>query len=47
MNPTIQVVKIQTAQMMASSPGYSTTQTTSATSGNLSREADFFDEEDF
>ena len=34
--PSINVVNIQTAQLMTTSPGYSDT-TTDATSGNLSR----------
>ena len=45
--PETHIVKIQTAQIIASSPGYSTTQTTTATSGNLSRDVDFFEDEDF
>lgn len=44
-NPQIQIVKLQTAQIIASSPGYGGT--TTATSGNLSREADFYEDEDF
>ena len=43
--PETHIVKIQTAQIIASSPGYGGE--TTATSGNLSREADFFEDEDF
>jgi hypothetical protein len=38
MQPTVTLVKVQTAQLIASSPGYSTTIFTEETSGNLSRE---------
>ena len=41
-NPAMQIVKIQTAQIIASSPGYGGT--TTETSGNLAPEF-IFDEE--
>jgi hypothetical protein len=43
-NPTMTIVKIQTAQMIAASPNYGGT--TTETSGNLSREGSFWDDED-
>ncbi len=42
--PEVQVVKVQTTQMIASSPLYGGT--TNATSGNMSREGRSFDDED-
>ncbi|MBP1541431.1 MAG: hypothetical protein ILA25_04600 [Prevotella sp.] len=43
-NPEMNIVKIQTAQMIAASPGYGGN--TNATSGNLSRRGDFFEDDD-
>ena len=44
-NPTMTIVKIQTAQMLAASePGYGGT--TTSTSGNLSRESSFWEEDE-
>lgn len=43
-NPKLKVVRIQTAKMIAASPGYTTT-TTTKTSGNLSRQGGFLDDE--
>ena len=44
-NPTMTIVKIQTAQMIAASPIYGGS--TEATSGNLSREGSFWDDDDY
>ena len=44
-NPTMTIVKIQTAQMIAASPIYGGS--TEATSGNLSRESSFWDDDDY
>ena len=45
-NPEMTIVKIQTAQMLAASePGYGGT--TTSTSGNLSREGSFWDDDDY
>ncbi len=45
-NPTMTIVKIQTAQMLAASePGYGGN--TTETSGNLSRESSFWDDDDY
>ena len=44
-NPTMTIVKIQTAQMLAASPGYGGS--TTETSGNLSRESSFWDDDDY
>ena len=44
-NPTMTIVKIQTHhQMLAGSPGYGGS--TEATSGNLSRESSFWEEDE-
>ena len=43
-NPQIQLVKLQTAQIIATSPGYGGS--TTSTSGNLSRSFDYYDDED-
>ncbi|MBR1665555.1 MAG: hypothetical protein IJ699_04945 [Bacteroidaceae bacterium] len=43
-NPKINIVKIQATQILAGSPGYGGT--TDATSGNLSREVSFWDDEE-
>ena len=45
-NPNINIVIIQASQILAGSPGYG--ETTTATSGNLSRESggDFWDDEE-
>lgn len=40
--PSLEVVRVQTQQMLASSPGYGGT--TTATSGNLAPEFDFYEE---
>lgn len=45
-NPEIKIVKIQPALMQTTSLGYSTTQTTTETSGNLSRGGSFWDDDD-
>ena len=37
-NPKITIVNIQVAEMINTSPGYSTTTTTTETSGNLGKE---------
>lgn len=43
--PVIRIVKVQATQMIAASPGYG--ETTTATSGNLSRQGgDFWDDEE-